>query len=110
VQCLLRQDRFEDALDALPDSAAFAYERAYALYKLGREQAALTALQGSPSQERGVLVLEAQIVRSIACRGPWADVQWQRYKLEDYQRSKDLYEELLLTSDLVRPRSLGHYR
>jgi hypothetical protein len=60
---LLHTERYAAALPLCED-AAHAYERAYALYRLQREQDARTALaEVGPDGERGVRHLEAQMVR-----------------------------------------------
>ena len=52
-----------------------AFEKAYSLYRLHREEEASTVLgamkEGEEEVDRGVLHLEAQLVRGPACSSTW---------------------------------------
>jgi len=56
-------EKYANALQSLPfEGQQYTYERAYALYKLAREDEALRIIQDTSSKDRGLRVLEAQIV------------------------------------------------
>ena len=94
-------------------------ERAYALYKLGREKEAAALLGDVSAQEesdergdeRGVNLLKAQLVRRrrlalLSCHmvvshatGP---SRAQAYRAEDFKTARSLYEDLLASCDPVR--------
>ncbi|KAI5285662.1 Signal recognition particle core component [Ascosphaera aggregata] len=83
VVALLKLDRYDDALrtldqagDQLKDKAAF--ERAYALYKIGKLQEAIAIAKKLSSQHRGAAHVEAQ----------------SSYRAEDFERSAELYQLL----------------
>lgn len=99
--------------------------RAYCLYKLARPHEAAEALNElaneeeaarDPEQERARQVLEAQLVRSPPLKlgihletseltRPRAP---QSYRLGEYERARDLFDELAATAELVSlcPRPL----
>lgn len=62
---LLKTNRYQEALgitEEKPDS--FRFERAYALYRLQREQEAQELLRDADADDRAVLFLQAQVVRT----------------------------------------------
>ncbi|KAK8869879.1 hypothetical protein IAR55_000447 [Kwoniella newhampshirensis] len=87
----LQTDDYSAALALLdnPPSAASSleFERAYCLYRLHREKEALVVLDGLKGKDRKVEHLEAQI----------------RYRLGEYQRAQEIYEDLLAGCDSSSP-------
>lgn len=69
---LLQTERYDAALSLIADSTSgdgpdYTFEEAYAMYRLHREEEAATALgkiKRSEKDHRGVLHLEAQLVRA----------------------------------------------
>lgn len=92
VQLLIAMERYAAAL-ALTTDTELELERAYCLYQTGRE--AQVALQ---VDSRGAQVLQAQAVRSI----PATLLTVQHYRLAQYDAARDLYDELVATSEPVR--------
>ncbi|KIJ63486.1 hypothetical protein HYDPIDRAFT_29293 [Hydnomerulius pinastri MD-312] len=94
---LLQTEQYDSALSLIGDAISsensdHAFEKAYAMYRLQREEDATTALakiKESQRDHRGVLHLEAQL----------------NYRNGSYQSSLDLYNELLETAD---PQSEEH--
>ncbi|KAL4079044.1 hypothetical protein J3A83DRAFT_4085447 [Scleroderma citrinum] len=87
---LLQTEQYDEALSLIDDAndkySDFAFEKAYALYRLQREAEAATVLDKMKENEgdhRGVLHLEAQL----------------NYRQGSYQTSLDLYNELLETAE-----------
>ncbi|WWD15845.1 hypothetical protein CI109_100269 [Kwoniella shandongensis] len=87
----LQTDEYSAALallDAPPSStSSLDFERAYCLYRLHREKEALAVLEGLKDKDRKVDHLEAQI----------------RYRLGEYQRAQEIYEDLLAGCDSSSP-------
>lgn len=85
VVALLKLDRYDDALRALEEGGNAVKSRAsiehvYALYKTGHlEEAAKVAQSGAESGSRGLLHVLAQTA----------------YRLEDFTRAAEIYEELV---------------
>ncbi|KAH7883446.1 hypothetical protein F5I97DRAFT_1939200 [Phlebopus sp. FC_14] len=93
---LLQTEQYDLALsligDASSENSSYAFEQAYAMYRLQREEEASIALariRESQKDHRGVLHLEAQL----------------NYRQSSYQSSLDLYNDLLETAD---PQSEEH--
>lgn len=69
---LLQTEQYDEALSLIASSTGgnspdYTFEEAYAMYRLHREEEAATALgriKGSVKDHRGVLHLEAQLVRA----------------------------------------------
>jgi len=88
---LLQTEQYDSALALIADSASLdcTFEKAYALYRLHKEEEAATALskiKGSEKDHRGVLHLEAQL----------------SYRQCLFQSSLDIYNELL---EIAEPQS-----
>lgn len=86
---LLQTEQYDDALSLIRDAdrhSDFAFEKAYALYRLQREEEAasvLAEMKKNQGDHRGVSHLEAQL----------------NYRQGSYQTSLDLYNELMETAD-----------
>ncbi|WVR05118.1 hypothetical protein IAU60_002130 [Kwoniella sp. DSM 27419] len=87
----LQTDEYTSALallDAPPSTAeSLDFERAYCLYRLHREKEALSTLDVLKTRGKKVDQLEAQI----------------RYRLGEYQRAHEIYEDLLADCDSSSP-------
>ncbi|POY70324.1 hypothetical protein BMF94_6604 [Rhodotorula taiwanensis] len=83
-QLVVALDRYPDALrlDSTDDAT-----RAYCLYKLARPQEARTVLEQAAGDDRANQVLEAQL----------------SYRLGDYERARDLFDELAATAEADSP-------
>lgn len=103
ARLLIQLNKFAEVAEVVQEDEGLLLQRAYALYKLGREKAALELIEGKTEDDRGLRALEAQIVRvllsSLSISSGSRNVQ--RYKLEEYQSSADIYEELLDAADIV---------
>lgn len=78
---LLNLSKWADALqvcDKQPDGQAFAFERAYCLYRLNRFKESLEALGKVDKADSGAVRLEAQV----------------RYRMGDYEKCAKMYEDL----------------
>lgn len=89
VVALLKTDRFDDALRTLDAGGdglheRTRYERAYALYKIGELEEAISLVQ-SIDEGRGMKHLEAQA----------------SYRLEDFAHAADLYRELSASQSAI---------
>lgn len=87
IQLLIALDRYPAALQLLTDPGI---ERIYCLYKTGRVAEAAEALNGldeDAAETRAARLLEAQV----------------KYRSEDYEASRDIYDELLATADADSP-------
>ena len=65
---LLQTEQYNAALTLIDQGNEFLYEKAYALYRANHEseaREALAQLKKSDADERGILHLEAQLVRSL---------------------------------------------
>ncbi|GAA5861565.1 hypothetical protein JCM1840_005412 [Sporobolomyces johnsonii] len=86
LQLLVALDRFPDALH---DRSTDALTRAYCLYKLGRAGEAATALEDEDDEDRAVQVMRAQV----------------DYRLGEYERSRDLFDDLAATAEADSPEA-----
>ena len=111
VQLLIAVDRYPAAISLLREAGngESSLEHIYCLYKTGRVAEAaegLAALCEDAAEERAVRLLEAQVVR---CRLALNDLEphvadslMQKYRSEDFEGSRDVYDDLLATVDAVR--------
>ncbi|CAD6577284.1 MAG: hypothetical protein TREMPRED_001899 [Tremellales sp. Tagirdzhanova-0007] len=86
----LHTDDYQAALDLLanaPSSSPLDFEKSYCLYRLHREKEAAVILMGLVERGRKELHLEAQV----------------RYRLGEYKKAQELYDELLAGCDSYSP-------
>ena len=107
---LLQTDQYAAALAMIAGEGdagdEHAFEKAYSLYRLHREDEAASVLEGMKGQDqvddRGLQHLEAQLVRSCISNtcfhGP---NRMQAYRQGSYQSAVDLYNQLLDTAEPV---------
>ncbi|GAA5943796.1 hypothetical protein JCM1841_001773 [Sporobolomyces salmonicolor] len=86
LQLLVALDRFPDALH---EHSTDALTQAYCLYKLGRAGEAATALEAEDDDDRAVQVMRAQV----------------DYRLGEYERSRDLFDDLAATAEADSPEA-----
>lgn len=63
ARLLIQLDRFAEVAGVVQDDEGMLLQRAYALYKLGKEREALALIEGKTEDDRGLRALEGQIVR-----------------------------------------------
>ena len=112
LQLLLSLDKYADALayaTAEEQSGAYNIEECYALYKLGRMAEAekvldslREAIADDEDSARTIDVLDAQIVSAAYRKAvSSADPSIQKYRLERFEDSQALYEDLLASVEEV---------
>ena len=63
ARLLIQLDKFAEVAEVVQEDEGLLLQRAYALYKLGQEKAALELIEGKTEDDRWLRALEAQIVR-----------------------------------------------
>jgi signal recognition particle subunit SRP72 len=107
---LLQTERYAEALALASEGSEdkYAYERAYTLYRLQREDEAKGIVEQlkNGEDERGVNHLEAQMVGVLLCARRLASLitSWiQAYRQGHYDEAIDLYQQLLDSAEPVGP-------
>lgn len=87
VVCLIKLDKFEDALTQINKNkdliSSVAFEKAYCEYRLNRTQEALSTLRKIPQPDTRAKELLSQVL----------------YRLEEYQECYDLYRDVIKNSE-----------
>lgn len=110
---LLQTEQYDAALALISENGSEGtgreFEKAYALYRLHRESDAgdvLSNVKGghgpSDFHSRGIIHLEAQLVRRLRPSFRLRLINVQAYRQSTFQSAFDLYSQLLDTSSSVR--------